>query len=1222
MKIRWISCLLVLGVFSFLLPSRRGAAAPIISEFMASNASTLRDQDAEFSDWIEIYNDGETPVNLAGWTLTDDVQLPAKWTFPEVQLPARGFLVVFASEKDRRNPAAELHTNFRLENRGEPLVLLSPGAVTASGFLPEYPFQVRDSSYGITQDSLTARLVASGSDARLLVPTDGSLGTTWTAAEFDDSAWQSAPLPVGFDRKRTPTFDTEIRTDIETQMHSISAVAYLRQAFTVAPGQRIDSLVLRVRYDDGFVVFLNGVEVARRNAAAGSPTFESRATAAHPDAAVLIFEDFNITPAAGALREGTNVLAVAALNSLASNSDFFFDVEVVGSTVTGLRPNERVYFADPTPGRVNGPGVAALADPPEFSVLSGSYFGEVSVVLSSAEPDAVIRYTLDRTDPSPTSTVYTEPIVLATAAELRAKTFSPGLLPSRVAAEYYMVIDRAQENFSSDLPLVVVNTYNGRGVTDADYVSALAAFFEPSPGGRTTLTGMPSYLGNAGIKLRGSSSLGFEKKNYNLEIRDENDEDFDVSLLGMPAESDWVLHGPFSDKSLMRNALSYEWSNRVDRYAVRTRFVEMYLNTQSTARLGASAQHYIGVYVFMEKIKRGEHRVNVSRIPPEATAEPEVTGGYIFKVDRLDPGDSGFRTARNMQVAYVYPKERDTPAAQRTWIRNFFNQFEAALFSPNFADPELGYRRFIDVDSWIDHHILVELTKNIDGYRLSTFMFKEREGKLNMGPIWDYNLSLGNANYLNGGSPEGWYYPQLSAGGCNGFPCDYPWWPRLFQDPTFVQRYQERWVAMRQSQLRARDLLGSVQADVVEINEAQARNFQRWRVLGRYDWPNFHIPVTWQDEIDWMSGWISARIEWFDRTIVAAPTFSHAGGEVPEGFELTITAPAGTNAEIYYTLDGSDPRATNGDPSPTVAVYQGPITITQNVRVVARARFGGEIWSQSQNALFVTEVLPLAVTELMYNPPPPPQGSPYNATSFEFLELQNVGSETIALDGVRFSRGVTFEFAEGAVRSLGPGEHVVVVSDPAAFATRYDASRMRVAGEYSGSLSDSGEAVVLLDALGVTIAQFTYRDTWHPSTDGMGHSLVAADPAQPRAAFDSAEGWRHSLNAGGSPGLPDSETEPPGRQMPGDATQDQRLNVSDAVTILGHIVRGVPRDLPCGDGTVGDASNRLLLDVNADGAINLSDPVHILHYLFLGEPSSRLGMGCVPIAGCPEACRS
>jgi len=188
----------------------------------------------------------------------------------------------------------------------------------------------------------------------------------------------------------------------------------------------------------------------------------------------------------------------------------------------------------------------------------------------------------------------------------------------------------------------------------------------------------------------------------------------------------------------------------------------------------------------MEKIKLGADRVNITALEPSDNAEPQISGGYIFKKDKPDSGETVFRTSRGLEIRCIEPKFEDITPQQVDWIKNYINEFESVLYGSNFKDPENGYAKYINVGSFIDVHILVELTKNIDGFRLSTYMSKDRNGKLNMGPVWDYNLSLGNANYLEGWIPTGWYYPLISEG-------DYPWWRRLFEDPAFYQRYADRW---------------------------------------------------------------------------------------------------------------------------------------------------------------------------------------------------------------------------------------------------------------------------------------------------------------------------------------------------------------------------------------------------------------------------------------------
>ncbi len=349
----------------------------------------------------------------------------------------------------------------------------------------------------------------------------------------------------------------------------------------------------------------------------------------------------------------------------------------------------------------------------------------------------------------------------------------------------------------------------------------------------------------------------------------------------------------------MRNFLSYKWANDLGQYAVRTRFIEVFLNTDGR---GISMSDYVGVYVFMEKIKRGTDRVDVAALEPSDNTEPQISGGYIFKKDKSSPGETVFRTSRGLEVRVVEPKMVDITPEQVDWLQHYLNEFESVLYGSNFMDPVNGYAKYIDVGSFIDVHILVELTKNIDGFRLSTYMSKDRSGKINMGPVWDYNLSLGNADYLQGWIPTGWYYPQLGDG-------DYPWWRRLFEDPVFRLRYADRWFELRENLLATGRLLQDIDSTAALLSEAQVRNFDRWHILGSYVWPNWFIAETYDEEINWMSGWLKQRLDWMDSQIAyefttAPPGFSPQDGQFDQPFELAMTAPYG---QIYYTVDGTDP---------------------------------------------------------------------------------------------------------------------------------------------------------------------------------------------------------------------------------------------------------------------------------------------------------------------------
>ena len=598
------------------------------------------------------------------------------------------------------------------------------------------------------------------------------------------------------------------------------------------------------------------------------------------------------------------------------------------------------FFGFPSPGSENTGGYLGEVAEVKFSRDAGFYDTPFFVALAAETEDVSIYYTLDGSEPgrlggrARSGIVYTGPILISSSASLRAVAMKDGWKSSNVATQPYVFLNYSGRGFTSNLPVVVIDTF-GESITQNRHTSCFAAFIDTVPRMRASITDSPALVTRAGINIRGKSSSGFAKKQYHFETWDENNKEVAVSVLGFPAESDWVLQGPYSDKSLMRNFLSYNWSNEMRQYASRTKFIEVFLNTDGR---GVSMSDYVGVYVLMEKIKRGKDRVDIEALGPEDNAEPEIAGGYIFKKDKLDSGEPTFHTSTGLTLIYVDPNGYDITESQKNWLRNYINEFESVLRGPNFRDPNLGYRKYIDVDSFIDIHILVELTKNIDGFRLSTYMHKDRGGKITMGPAWDYNLSLGNADYLNGWIPTGWYYDLISAG-------DYPWWRRLFEDPWFQRRYADRWFELRRTLFTTSRLLKYVDDTAALLNEAQTRNFERWRILGIRVWPNWYIAKTYQEEIDWMKGWLQDRLNWMDSQIGRdyagpSPTFNQQGGYANPGFELIMTAPRG---EIYYTVNGDDPY------QPVVSQALGvlvPESAEKYVLVPARAI--GDIWKSPE----------------------------------------------------------------------------------------------------------------------------------------------------------------------------------------------------------------------------------------------------------------------------------
>lgn len=253
----WVVWLSLGGV----LAPRLDAAGVAITEFLADNATSIADERGEREDWIELYNAGDEPVSLAGWSLTDDAERPTKWQFPSTNIGPAQFLIVWASGRDARVPGQPLHTNFRLSADGEYLGLLRPDGSVASEFRPAFPVQATDLSYGRGVTVATNLLVAAGTPARYQVPAGPEPGLPWQGLGFDDEAWSGAVLGVGFATEG-------VATDLAPVMANRHPTVYLRVPFTVADPGRWRRLGLRMRYDDGFIAYLNGMEVARRNAPA------------------------------------------------------------------------------------------------------------------------------------------------------------------------------------------------------------------------------------------------------------------------------------------------------------------------------------------------------------------------------------------------------------------------------------------------------------------------------------------------------------------------------------------------------------------------------------------------------------------------------------------------------------------------------------------------------------------------------------------------------------------------------------------------------------------------------------------------------------------------------------------------------------------------------------------------------------------------------------------
>jgi hypothetical protein len=400
------------------------------------------------------------------------------------------------------------------------------------------------------------------------------------------------------------------------------------------------------------------------------------------------------------------------------------------------------------------------------------------------------------------------------------------------------------------------------------------------------------------IEFRGKTSFRLsDKKGFNFETVDDSGAGMDVAFFGMPMEEDWRLIGHVVnlnekyiwDRSLIYNHVGYELSLKIGKYASRGQFVEVEVNGE-----------YLGVYYFCEKLKRDSNRIDIKSLNSGST---NLSGGYILKIDKSDAGPehnnkplsyfmnnweedaryTAFNSFRsNFDIFkkplsfpayqapyhpqlymetyfnYEYPKAENITPGQKDYIAGYIDQFEKALITDDFATPNRTYTTYIDLNSFVDYFLLSELCRNVDAYRISTFLQKDRDGKLAMGPIWDMNIGFDEggripmtdwvANYNDYVSNDTWMVPF--------------WWDRLLEDPLFKKAVRTRWQALRQGEFSPSSLQKVVDdaEGYLRKNGAVERNYAKWDqgVGVNYDQTIQNLKTFLTDRSIWMDGQISA----------------------------------------------------------------------------------------------------------------------------------------------------------------------------------------------------------------------------------------------------------------------------------------------------------------------------------------------------------------------------
>lgn len=1088
----------------------------LINEFMALNGSTLKSAlDNTFPDWIEFYNSGAAAVDLNRWCLKDSANL---WRFPSVIIPAGGYLLVLADGKDGFFNG-QLHAPLSLNEAGEPLVLLRPdGKTVESAYFPSFPAQVRDVSYGLLPAMENLDLVLTNTSYRYWAPLNGTVDTTWmNPTQFNDSAWLTGTAALGAEVGGTTNFTDLIRTRIVpfTKPPFLTGV-YVRYAFSVPGVGMLDTLVLRACLDDGMVVYLNGTKVLTVNASQ-TVRWDSMASSARDNLEARGFEEFDLANFRSLLVSGTNVLAVHVLSFTERSPDLFFWPELKGGRFKAGTSSLQRYFHEPTPGAANQLGTLDFVHPPLFSVPRGYYTTPFSLVLSSGPDYAEIWYTLDGTVPvqGEPSLRYSQPLRIDGSRVVRARAFREGYEPSTVASHTYLFIDdivaqpMLRVEVTSDPTygpkvreaLLAARTLSMVGKAEDIISGPTAIYNNPNSTGEAWERGVsiewidPADVGggtqlDCGVRIYGGASRGAAKKNFRFIFKKKYG----------PTRLEYALFpdDPSATKQFETIILRATSNDSL----LNCGFVDAY-NRQTQADIAGVGSRSTFVHLFINGVYWGLY--NPSERCDQAFSAT-YSGGERDQWDGVNAGEmiggspseswlalqAGSRWAGDACVAYM----------------------RLQGLNPD-GTPNPSYPVLLDVDQHIDY-ILVQMATSVGdwpGHNWYAGAPTRVPGRMDGWKFycWDTEFSIYsygiNLNTDNTGT-----YGPLSIFGflatCPDFRIRVA--DHVYQHlvkPGGVFTYEKclpRFLRLR---------------NMVELPN----------IASHARWGSLSTIVGWKSTVDGIvQNYLPNRPAVFLQQLrnrglyprIDPPEFSLAGGTFSDPVDLVMTAAAGLS--IYYTTDGTDPRALGG--GIRGQLYTKPVWIANTAQVMARAHSSSQGWSALQKATFIGPDLwdSVRVSEVMYHPHAPPTNSVYTSGEFEFLEVVNRGSQPGPLGFVKLNGGVHFQFP---AQSLAPGGYAVVVKNLEAFYTRYGSNTVPVLGEYTGSLKNSGDRVRLetMDG-GVELVSFEYGDSraWPLAADGAGHSLVPLEfAAQSSGLLNYGGNWRASTYRGGSPGRVD-----------------------------------------------------------------------------------------------------
>ncbi len=984
----------------------------------------------------------------------------------------------------------------------------------------------------------------------------------YNAALTDDSAGAlAATLGAKYGISLSPPlYAPLIGLNVQSAMYQTASTADIRIPFTVDNPSQYARLQLQMQYDDGFVAYLNGTEIARRNAPAGPITYTSVATQIHPKSLALTPETIDVSQFLGLLQGGgaTNVLAIKALNLSASNPDLLINPQLIAATAT----TGPAYFSNPTPGAANGAGFTDSVKSISFSTTHGYFSSSFSDTITDATPGSTIIYTTDGTEPSltngtvvsPASATATPSVTLniTTTTTLRAAAFEDAYLPSGTGTETYIfpVTVLTQQNtapvgayWSSAVNPVSVNAVQTYSVTQAltsiptvslvlpfaDMFGPTGIYTNPKQGGdlweRATSVeyfdpNNPTnqFQINAGVRIQGGADRNPQdpKKSFRLFFRSE----YGASTLNFPILGTTNPQQSF-DHILLKAIHNYSWANPGGTPPnqgdlLRDQFAR---DTQLAITGNSAAGKW--VQVFIDGQYWGLYNVVEE---PDATWAAANFGGSKNNYDVLQGSSGGIDILSGTSDAYF----------------SLFNTLTA-----DFADGSINPTEYTALKPLVD-------MKGIADYMINIFYRGDQDAPVviggnsarnfyiyrnaaSSGPFefetWDGEFAMGDVNY-NRTTVSAPLTPAL-----------------LFQDlktnPDFAQLFADETYRLfynggpLQSDSTVDIPRQRYDADATAINIAIVGESARWGSVQTTPATPLMRDTDWLSEIASLdnnyfpqrSGIVLGQLKAISQLAMLGtlpPSFfvggvANRGGKVSTGASLTLpdTNAVTTGDVIYYTLDGSDPRLGGGGISSAARIYSGALPIATSETVTVRIK-NGTTWSPIDAATYEVNAPAaagnIAITEVDYHPADPTAAelavnSTWTNSDFEFIELLNTSAGTVDLINAKFDLGVTGTLGNF---TLAPGARAVVVANSTAFRARYGNGPV-VVGSYTGHLSNSGATVELKSAANVVIQNFAYANTgsWPNRPDGEGSSLEVLNTA---GNYNDPLNWRQSYEYNGTPG--------------------------------------------------------------------------------------------------------